>query len=246
VRLVAIDPGAAGNGLAADAKPENSLARVQGITVVAPSAGGIDGESTDSYLENLREELRTWFRSPIRPEHVEILARRDPDVDRALALDGYNPADGSTGNEKMVTVAVHAPGGANCTSPVKDRVQADLQARRQWGFVFHVIDATRTAIDVAFGFATADGFTPADVKTAAETAVADYLASDSWGLPASGDQRLWQLRPVVRYKDIVGVLKQVDGLDYITALTVEGGTADVTLTGPAPLTEPGTITGTPV
>lgn len=49
---------------------------------------------------------------------------------------------------------------------------------------------------------------------------------------------------MVRYLEVAEVLNRVDGVDYISTLTVNGGTANITLTGVAPLTLAGTVTGT--
>jgi hypothetical protein len=51
----------------------------------------------------------------------------------------------------------------------------------------------------------------------------------------------------VRFQDIVTTLNNVQGFDYYTSLTINGGTADVSLAGPGALpsassTASGTVT----
>jgi len=73
------------------------------------------------------------------------------------------------------------------------------------------------------------------------------LSPRRWGMPPTGDATSsggWWNRPVVRHLELAAVLNQVDGLDYISALTLQGATSDVTLAGAIPLPRPGTITGT--
>lgn len=156
----------------------------------------------------------------------------------------------SSGNARTITIAGvdengNAPSGAAIAAG-----QALLEADREVNFLVYVIGPHYTSIDVAYTFTVEDGFDPADVDTRSEAAVAAFLNPAAWGIPVSGDQRQWVNETVVRYNDLAWVLKNVQGLRHVTALTlgVTGGAlsgADVTLTGAAPLPRVGTITGTP-
>jgi hypothetical protein len=79
------------------------------------------------------------------------------------------------------------------------------------GMVVNVIAPTYTAIDVTFTFTTQPDFVPADVKTAAEAAVADALSPANWGRPSPG-ANVWEDEPVVDIGTIEGVIKNTPGV----------------------------------
>lgn len=144
----------------------------------------------------------------------------------------------------MVTVAIVGEDGQALPQSTKDALAAEMELRREINFVVHVIDPTYTTIAVTFTVVTAAGYEAATVEAAAEAAVAAYLDPSVWG---GGDQSPPEWRTpsdTVRYLEVASLLDRVEGVDYVSALTVNGGTADVVLAGVAPLTQPGVIDGT--
>lgn len=109
VTLIAVDAGAAGSGLGADEGPIeliDPLAYVASITQEGISTGGVDAETDDAYLSRLRAELQLLAPRPIVPGDFAAMARSIAGVARALALDGYNPAE-----NELQTVTVDGTGG---------------------------------------------------------------------------------------------------------------------------------------
>jgi hypothetical protein len=98
------------------------------------------------------------------------------------------------------------------------------------------IDPTYTTIDVVFAAVSKPGTDPAVVEAAAEQAVLDYLSPARWGLAGNYDG--WTDKPVVRFQDVSAVIHGVPGIDHWTSITINGGTSDVTMTGPAALPDP--------
>ena len=244
VVLVAVEPGANGNDLTSAPLLITPLDFVASITLDSTTGGGADAEADDVYLSRLRSELQLLTPRPILPRDFAVLARRIAGVDRALAVDGLIP-DVGTGQERAVAVAVIDSAGAPCSAPVKAAVDALLQSLREVNFIVSVIDPDTTSIYVDFT-ATLDsssGFDAATVEAAAISAIESYLDPANWGESRFGDTRDWNLIDKVRYLEVASVINDVDGVDYITALTVNAGTIDVTLAGDAPLTAIGTITG---
>lgn len=352
VTIVAVIAGDAGSGLTGTVELIDPLDYVTAVTLEAVTTGGVDAEDDDVYLNRLATQLQLLAPRPIVPADFAALAQNIAGVDRALAIDGYQPgrnetqtitinatggtytitfegqtttaiaynanaatvqaalealsnvapgdvtvtggpggtatltvafagaytatnvtamttnaasltggtatatvatltegAAASTGNERTVTVAVvdetgHAPSGATQAA-----VAASLEAQREVNFVVNVIGPTSTEIDVSFTATVFDGYDETTVIGNAEQAVTDYLDPANWGLPPTGDQRVWLDTPTVHYLEIATVINNVQGIDKVTALTigVHGGSltaADVALTGPAAMPEPGTITGT--
>jgi hypothetical protein len=248
VPIVAVDAGTQGSGLTGLA--QHSLDFVTSITVVGQTLGGQDGETLEENLDRISRELRLP-RIPVLPSHFEMLARNVLEVDRALAIDGYVPGvPPLTGQANAVAVATVNAAGEPLSSAGKAQLAALFQERRGINFLVSVIDATYTAIDVAFTAVAHPGWVVADVQNRAIQAVRDYLDPANWGVGQDADTNTWRLVSTVRRSELFVVLNLVEGLDYVATLTLatQGGTlgtADVTLTGPAPLTRPGTgITGT--
>lgn len=251
VKLVAIEAGARGSGLTGTPELVDGLEfEVTSITLVGQTTGGVDAESDDDYLDRLVEQLELMAPRPIIPEDFATFARSVAGIDRALAIDGYNASTTATGQEKTITVAVVDAAGATPSSGLRNEVDALLQAEREWNFLVFVIGPTYTPVQVTFTAKAYAGHVPADVEAAAEAAVAAYLSPANWARPQDSNERLWLPgHDRIRIGELYTVLNEVPGLDYVTALTfgAEGGAlgaADFVLAGPAPMPQPGTITGT--
>lgn len=153
-------------------------------------------------------------------------------------------APDQSSSEKSVTVALVDANGAPVGSTIKSEVDSILQAKRELNFLVTVIDPTLTTINITFSAKAFSTFDVNDVKTRAEAAVSEYLSPQNWGVPPFGDQREWINTTTVRYLEVAQVIGNVEGLDYVTALTINTFSADLVITGVAPLTTPGTIVGT--
>jgi uncharacterized phage protein gp47/JayE len=138
-----------------------------------------------------------------------------------------------TDQERTVTVAVVDEDGAAVSAPVKAEVLAELEDRREANFLFYVVDPDFTAITVDFTAVAVDGADEVAVEAAAIAAVEAYLDPGEWA-GGSESPPAWRDAPV-RYLELAALLNNVDGIDHLTGLTLNGGTADVTLSGVAPL-----------
>jgi uncharacterized phage protein gp47/JayE len=251
VVLQAALEGAEGSGLGGDtveAELIDALAWVTTVVLEGITTGGTDAETDEEYLNRLASQLLLLSPRPIIPRDFEILARSVAGVERAMAIDGYNPGDQSSNNERMVAVAVMDESGAPCSGTVKTNTDTYLQSLREVNFVVNVIDPTSNEIDVDFTAHAYETEDPEEVEAAAIAAVEEYLSPANWGKPILGDQRDWRNVLTVRYLEIAEVILRTAGLDYIDTLTLcahEGtpATDNVTLTGVAPVTAAGTITG---
>lgn len=244
VSLVAVSAGAAGNGLAPAAlAPVDALAFVASVVSTTKSAGGQDAETQAAYLDRLAAELQLLAPRPIIPSDFAALARNQPGVSRAAALDGYNPADGTSNNVRMVAVAVVDAAGAALPTAAKTVVAAALQAQRELNFVVNVVDPTYSSVKVTAQLVCAPGYNTDQVTAAATAAVNAYLSPATWGTDAG---LTWVNTTTVRYLTIGGILRDIPGVRYVASLQIGVGNgalaaADATLTGPIPLPTPGTI-----
>lgn len=89
VLIRALDESSDPNGDTGDVELIDTLAFVSAITLAGSISGGADPESTNEYVDRLKAELQLLASRPIVPRDFEILARRVPGVERALAIDNY-------------------------------------------------------------------------------------------------------------------------------------------------------------
>lgn len=245
VQIAAAEPGTYANGLTATTLDlVDSLAYVASVASTSTSSGGQDPETDAEYLDRLADSLQLLRRIPVLAKDFAILARDIPGVHRALALDNYNPADGTSNNERMVAVAPVAEDGTPVPSSVRTTLQTRLDAEREVNFIVNTIDPTYTAITVTFTGQADPGADATAVRDTAVQAVKDYLSPATWG---GGDERppVWRNEPTVRYLDIAGVIASTAGMRHVFDVTVNGARVDVALTGAAPLPAANpTVTGT--
>lgn len=254
VLLEAVEAGAEGSGLSGTIELVDALHYVTDVALVGTTTGGQDAEDPFVYLGRLAATARTMGPHPIIPSDVEVLARNITDVARAVALDMFDQSDGDDPDdpgtwdtERTVTVAVHDVDGQPCTTEVKDAVAADLDAKREANFVFYVVDADYTTIDVDFNVTVYPGFDQASVEADVIAAAEDFLDPAKWGVPAPGEEVQWLNKRTIRYQDLVTVVNNVEGVDYYDLLEMgeQGGgplgTSDIEMSGAAPLPEPGLV-----
>lgn len=265
VSLTAEDPGETANGLGGAGVVaeliDRTLPWLAAVTLTGSSVGGATEETDSAFEDRLASELQLSAPRPILPPDFVAFAKRNPAVERAVALDLYQPAAGSgsipdglgagaTNVERAVTVFVVAADGSDPGVGVRTSVQADLAARREAGFLPYVGVVTYEAVDVAFQAQAYPGWAIADVQARGIAAVADFLSPANFGV-SSDDERDWLFDDRVRLGELVEVLNRVPGLWRLTGPgasgmpTIMGSAADFVLTGgPVVLPTAGTITGT--
>jgi hypothetical protein len=248
IPLTAVVAGAAASGLAGPVELLDALEYVDTVALTGTTSGGSDAEADVDYLDRLTSELRLLSPRPILARDFAVLAQRIAGVGRAVALDGYNPADETFDNERTLAVVVADLAGEPVSTAIRNQVHALLQAEREVNFAVTVIDPTYTTIAVAFTATAYPGVDPVDVEARAVQAVRDYLSPASWGTPDTGerDREGWINDKVVRYLEVAEQIGRVEGLHWIGDLTVDGAKIDVTLGGAAPLPRPGAVIGTVV
>ena len=261
VTITAAAGGADGNGCRGTCELVDVIDGVTTITVSADTVGGTDAETDDEYLDRLADALSIYAPGPILPQDFAVLARQDPDVGRALAIDLYQPStaqggvgtprsdpSGATNVPRCVTVAITESDGTAPPSTVMQRVFDTLDGAREVNFLVYVIPPTYTTIDVQATVTAFPGQVASDVQAAAEAMLATWLDPSTWGTDLTGsDATTWLPDTTVRVYEAVDYLNRALGVHYVNTvqIRVAGGTfatADITLPGRAPLTLPGTFT----
>lgn len=248
VTLSALDVGTVNNGIPSAAALElvDALSWVSTVATTSVSAGGVDPETDAAYLDRLAAELRLMAPRPVLPADFAVLAQQVTGVTRALAINGYNPGDATSNNERYVCLVPLDSTGAAVSSGVRANVVSYLDALREVSFIVAATTPTFTTVNVAYSVHVASGYTGADVIARATAAVQAFLSPATW---AGGDQSppVWRTgEDKVRFGALMAALYRVDGVAYVASLTINGSGADLTLTGVAPLPSVGTVTGSTV
>lgn len=244
VTAEALVSGEDANGLTAAALVlADPLVFVTGVESTTTSSGGVDAETPADYLDRLADELRLLSLVPRLEDEYALVARRVPGVYRARDIARYDADTDTPDSPGHVTVIVVDADGAALDAGVKADVQdvLDSEDTRALNVVVHVIDPTLQAVTVDFTAVAEPGADPVTVEQAAIAAVEGYLGPGTWA-GGGEDPPLWRDVDTVRYLELAALLNGVSGLDYLTALTLDGGTADVALVGVGVLPDP-TVTG---
>lgn len=156
---------------------------------------------------------------------------------------------GTLGNRRNVTVGVTLADGTATNSDTKTALAAFLQAFREVNFVVNVIDPTYTPVYVTSSVHLYPGFDPTAVGLAVQAAVMSFLSPQNSGLPPFGDVAAWLSSSTVFYNQLVGVIQNVSGVQYILDGTLKLGTSAtptgvVDLVLPGPLSLPTSTTST--
>lgn len=155
---------------------------------------------------------------------------------------------GSYGNERTVTVFVTDPAGVALSGPAMTAIQGWLQGFREVNFQVAVVAPTYFPVYVTAQVHVLPGFDSAGVVAAAKQALVSYLNPATWGGPWKPGGPPWlnsaQGFNIVRYNKLLGQIEQTPGVDYVPSGSAglaigfsasPSATADLTMTGPAPL-----------
>jgi uncharacterized phage protein gp47/JayE len=237
----AITPGTVGNDLTGTvvllAFP--TVTWIDTITLNAPTAGAVDGETDDEFVNRGADEMPTLSPKAIIADDAEVIARADPDVYRVLAINRFVPPSTSDVDGAIALYLQGNDGDAIADAGVKARVKATIEAGRILGITAYIEDPTETAVKISF---QVQRYLDADatvVEDAARQAVKDLLDKLLWGVP-DNDRLGWVDETTLRRNDIVVRLGQVPGVRHVTSVQLALaagvlGTSDVTLAGPAAL-----------
>jgi uncharacterized phage protein gp47/JayE len=143
---------------------------VSSVTNIAPFAGGIEPEETETFRTKLLEFVRTPKSGS--GADLEVWAEAISGVETATAFANDNlgtPQNGHT------TVRIAGPNGAVPSGAVIAAVQADLNSRDVANIVVHVTTFTAVPTNVTVVVTPATGFVLGDVSASVSQAITDYI-----------------------------------------------------------------------
>lgn len=214
--------------------PQESLLYLNYATLASAVTEGRDPETDEVYLSRGVQSLQRVSTTLVTPNQFVSACLEQPFVGRAYGLDAYNPDNDPDGNGPVgtdggyMTVAVYGD-NEMVSADNKDILQAELDADAMANLFVKIIDPTITPIDVNVTVALEAGTNSADVVQAVTDALNVML-----------NPMNWQWGNIVRRSNLISLITNVDGVDYVDTLTSPA--TDITLTGVANLVDVGTIT----
>lgn len=194
--------------------------------------GGADPETDAAYLERASTRLARVTSSLVVADHFTAYALEDTAVKRAKAYDLWDGTGANTSSDVgYVTVAVYGS-AAQVASDTRLALQGEMASRCAAMIQPVVIPATISTINIAGTVKAVAGYSTVEVKAACEAAIRAFLNPATWEWDAS-----------LIDSEIIAVLSDVAGVDYVVSGTVtpSGTTA---ITTPAGLATAGTVTVT--
>ena len=205
---------------------------VTGASLATAVAGGAGPEDANAYLDRASNRLARLTDTLVVPAHFTAYALEQPGVYRAVVIDAYLPPSGTPGtNAGHVTVAVLSSSGAVLSAGAKTALETAMDAKALASLAVHVIDPTITAVPVTATVKALTGYTTAAVQASCVAALQGFLSPLTWTWGST-----------LRRNDLIALLENVPGVDYVTAGHPTAPAADVALAGVAPLASAGVLT----
>ena len=236
VNLISQINTAAANGVAAGARLvlADQLNMIQAIVTSSTVAGGRDPETDAEWRDRGVARLQRLSDALVVPQQFNAFIDEDVRIGRVMTIDLW---DGSVGSPHAVgadpghiTSAVLDPTGLPLATADLTDLQTQAQAKAAAMLAVHVINATLDTINVVTTYQVAAGYTAATVAAAVTSTIRDYLNPLTWAAGAP-----------VRHNELVSVIDQVAGVDYVNSVMVNGSSLDVTASGPRALPQAGAV-----
>lgn len=206
----------------------DSIIAVNTVKFDSMTTNGRDPESTTDYFTRATTRFARLSDTLVVPLDFELYALEQPNVHRAKAFDNWDGSGGAPGDDPgHITVAVYG-NNADLSGGEKTDLDNAMEAIAEANLSIHVIDPVITVQNVTAQVKAKTGYVLADVQTAAVAAVNAYL-----------DPMSWDWSSTIRRFELVSLLDQVAGVDYVDTLTTPA--TDISLSGIATLADAGTV-----
>jgi hypothetical protein len=226
VQLVASEIGTDGNGLGSlQVQFNQQLNWVSQVTIVSESNGGVDPETPDQYLSRLSQALQLLAPRPITTSDYSIFVQNfapapgtdQQEVGRATSIDGYNPADGTFNNERMVTVSITDINGFALNDDTIAAVQAFLESAREVNFIVNVVSPTYSPVYVIASVQRQPSFPVSVVQAGISQALQALLSPANWGF---GQTATWSNTTTVYQSVVEAAIQNTPGVQNIVTGTL--------------------------
>lgn len=220
------------NGISSgtDIEMVDSVTGVVSAVTASIVAGGASPETEAEWTARGVQRLQRLSDTLVIPDHFVQAALEDPSVVRANAIDNWNSeGEGDPGDDPGYIAVVVYGDDAPLSSEDKTALQASLELRSATNLIITVIDPTVTDVDITATIAVESAYTEATVIANVEARLTEYLSPNTW--PWTG---------TVRYNELISIIDQVAGVDYVATLTAPA--SDIVIDDGATLVRANTLT----
>jgi uncharacterized phage protein gp47/JayE len=206
---------------------------VDGVVLASAVADGRDPETDAQWRDRGVERLSRLSDALVVPRHFEAAALETEGVARAVGIDLWDPTQSGSNpgdNPGHMTVAVLGENGADLSTEAKDALQVTMEDQAVAVLDVHVIDVSLDTVAL-----TADVHLTAGADAAATTAAVESA------LRAYVNPLTWAWGGTIRRNELISLVDQVGGVDYVIDVSIGGASGDYTITGPATLPTAGTV-----
>lgn len=207
---------------------------IESITLATAVADGRSPETDETWRDRGVNRLSRLSEALVLPRHFEAAALENANVARAVAVDNTDPGTSGVGDDPgHITVAVLGEGGAALSTQAKADLQADLEAEAIALLQVHVVDITITPVTMTVQVHLTDSSDPSATTAAVQEAIDNYI-----------DPLTWSYGTKVRRNEIISLVDQVFGVDWVGTVTITGadGNGDFVLPAASAVPNLGTAT----
>ncbi|MDQ5975489.1 MAG: hypothetical protein QG661_2698 [Actinomycetota bacterium] len=208
------EPGGAGNAITVGTSIDllDAIPYAVSAAVTTALTGGSDAESDTSYVDRASTVLARVTSSLVLPIHFIAYCLEDPRVNRATAIDLYEPGGTIGADTGHLTVYTYGY-SAQLSAEIREELRAAMHEISASMVTVHVEPATLVTQAVTCEVTALAGYDPGDLETTITAALTAWMTPNSW---TWGDD--------VRQTDIIALLADIPGVDFVDAVTVPSGT----------------------
>lgn len=205
----------------------DSIIEVEYIDLAEPIVGGADPETDVEYFSRGTTRLSRLTDTLVLPSHFSALALEQSYISRVAVVDNWDGESMTPGDDAgHITLAAYGDNRL-LTDLERDALTTLLDTASLANLAVHVVDPVLNVVNVAVTVKAFPSHDSAAVIAAVTTALDEYLSPMTW-----------EWGSVVRYTELVTLISNVEGVDYLVTMTPS---SDVTMSGFAPLADLGTV-----
>lgn len=236
VNLISQINTAAANGVAAGARLvlADQLHMVQSVVLASTVAGGRDPETDAAWRDRGVARFQQLSDTLVVPRQFNAFIDEDPRIGRVMTVDLW---DGSVGsptapgtNPGHITSAVLDPTGLALPTLDLTDLENKAQAKAAAMLDVHVVNAALDTLNIVASFRTAAGYSSATVVASVIATIRDYI-----------DPLTWEAGAPARHNELISIIDQVPGVDYVTSVMINGSFLDIAMSSPRALPQAGLV-----